>query len=111
MAIRLEQLFGAVFRGQPTIPKSQAGITNPWAGIATINSNAASVTITTAAVQSDSLIFVTPYLGTAVASGSGVDVIVTTIAPGSSFIVGTADNQPIISSSVTKVMWAVYRSN
>lgn len=107
---RLEQLFGAVFRGVPTIPKSQAGITSAFAGIASINSNAASVTVNCTVVQSDSVIFALPRLTTAVASGSGVDVICTTIAPGSSFVLGTADGQPIISSSVTPVMWAMFRT-
>ncbi len=108
---RLEQLWGAMFRGQPTYPTSAKGSPGPWAGIATINSNAASVTITSALVTSDSLIFAFPRNCPAVASGSGLDLVCTTIAPGSAFIIGTADGQPIIASSVVDVAWVMYRNN
>jgi hypothetical protein len=107
---KLEQLYGAMLRGVPTVQTSAKGVGTQWAGIATINSNAASVTVACTHVQSDSLIFTNFRTDSAVTSGQARGLKISSISPGSMFIIGSADNQAIISSTVTEVMWMLWRS-
>jgi hypothetical protein len=107
---KLEQLWGPMIRGVPTVQTSAKGVATQWAGIATITSGAASVTVNCTHVQSDSLIFVTPRTDTAVTSGQARGLKVSSISPGSMFIIGSVDNQAIVTSDVTPVMWMLWRS-
>jgi hypothetical protein len=107
---KLEQLYGPMIRGVPTVQISAKAVGTQWAGIATITSGAASVIVACTHVQSDSLIFALPRTDTAVVSGQARGLKVSSIAPGSSFIIGSVDNQAIVTSDVTPVMWMLWRS-
>lgn len=100
-----EQLWRAFLRGAPTTRASSA--VNQWAGVNTIATGAATVTISTTVVDSDSLIFTTVFAH-APAGSVGLVVHVGTISPGNFFTLVTADAQN--APRPLRVMWLVFKT-
>ena len=98
----LEQLFGPLFRGMPrTIATSAA---NQFAGRTTIDSGSATVTVSTNAVEADSIISLALQIGVA-SLGIAVPCVVKSINPGNHMILGWADNTAV-TRDVT-IMWRI----
>lgn len=81
-----------------------------WAGRTTLNSGSATVTVSTDAVNSDSLILLGPEApGTNVASGFAKPIEVKSKNPGAAFVLGTTDG--VAMARDTTVAWLVYRTS
>ena len=101
----IEQLFSPTFRGPGMIDTPS---TNPFAGRTTLNSGSTSVTISTAVVNSDSLIFLTSQIGSMSAVTSYVSMLgVNSIVSGVSFAVARANNQAMAWDDT--VMWMIWK--
>lgn len=103
----LEQLYGTHLKGPPTTQTTTPG---NWAGKTTLNSGSTSVTVSTAVVNSDSLIFLgtnPASIGAVVASYGGV--VVNSIVSGVSFALAAA---PAIARPFDdKVSWMIWRTS
>ena len=80
-----------------------------FAGSTQLASNAATVTISTTAVRSDSLIFVQNQALTNQSSGVAAPLEVKTIVDGSYFIVGNADGIAI-ANRATNIFWMIVQT-
>lgn len=76
-----------------------------WAGRTTLGSGSATVTVSTAVVNSDSLILMGSQAATNQASGVSTPIEVKSIDPGNHFIIGTADGDALARD--TDIMWMV----
>lgn len=111
MAPRIyERLRGPQLLGPLTVPKSLANTSNPWAGLTTIASGAASVVVSTTLINSDSFVLTAFGATTDQSSGKNRAICVRTIVSGVSFILGSPDNQAFAADSVTTVGWILVRT-
>jgi hypothetical protein len=81
-----------------------------FAGITAVASNATTVTISTTAVKSDSLIFLTAQALTNQASGSSTPLEVRSIVHGSYFIVGNAGGEAI-AARTSNIFWMIVQKS
>jgi hypothetical protein len=80
-----------------------------FSGNTAVASNATTVTISTTAVRSDSLIFLTAQALTNQASGSSTTLEVRTIVDGSYFIVGNAGGEAI-AARTSNIFWMIVQT-
>lgn len=76
-----------------------------WAGRTTLGSGSSTVTVSTAVVNSDSIVLLGSQAATNQASGVSTPIEVKSINPGNHFILGTSDGDSL--SRDTTVMWMV----
>jgi hypothetical protein len=79
-----------------------------WAGRAVIANGQETVTVSTAIVNSDSLVIAFPQ-GTDTVGSLGNAFCVRTISPGNFFTLGTADSQPVARDMT--LAWLVYQTS
>lgn len=79
-----------------------------FAGRTTLNSGSATVTVSTAAVEADSIIVATVEAATSVSSGGAKPIEVKSISAGNFFTLGTADGVAL--ARQTTIMWTLLRS-
>jgi hypothetical protein len=103
----LEELFGPHFRGPPLTQLTTLGA---WAGRTSLGSAQASVTVSTAVVNSDSVFMIASNPGSVgVGANSGGAVVVNSIVSGVSFALAraTAVGAPWDST----VSWMIWRTS
>lgn len=103
----LELMFGPLFKGQTGVKANSAS--NQFAGQTTLGSGQATVTMSTTAVNSDSLVFLQQMHVTAQASGVARTMAVRSINPGNAFVVGWSDGAA--QAFDTTVMWEIKRTS
>lgn len=103
----IEQLFGPQFRAAPFI--NVASDANQFAGITTLASGSATVVISTAMVNSDSLILQSQLGNANVSSGQTGVTEVKTISSGGYFTIGQQDGQALARD--TLIHWMVLRTS
>lgn len=99
-----EQLYRGLLRGPL---RTQAGSkSNQWAGRTTLNSGSATVTVSTTAVDSNSIVLGFTEGAANLASGTAIRGIeVKSLSPGNFVTFGTADGQAI--ARATAIMWLI----
>lgn len=107
MAFPLETLFGGWFKN-PGITATASSNTQ-FAGLTTLVSGSATVTVSTTNCRSDDIIFITPQHMTAQNSGFGVGVSVRSINPGNAIVMGWSDG--LGRGFTTTLMWWTIRGN
>jgi len=90
MGTPVEQLFNPLLHGPLTTESNSATV--QWAGVTTITTAAATITVSNTLVNSNSLILYGVYRDGHQSSGVSRCIEVKTIASGAYFIFGTADN-------------------
>lgn len=106
MPFPLEVLWRPLFKGPATVDARSTA--DRYAGRTVLSSGSATVTVSTTAVTSDSLIMAFMEGNANVASGTNRVTEVKTIADGAYFVLGTQDGQPIPRD--TTIMWAIWRT-
>lgn len=103
----LEQLF----RGQQRAPLTTLAnsAVNQFAGLTTLASGSATVTVSTTAVTSDAIIQFSSKAPTAQASGTYRPIEVRSINPGVAFSFGVADGVAIPRD--TTIMWQIVKTS
>lgn len=104
----LQRLPGAHLTGVPTAAMSMSGIVDPFVGRTNLASGSATVTVSTALVQSDSLILMGAQATTNQASGFGQPIEVKSINPGVAIVFGTAEGVALARD--TTIMWLLWRT-
>ena len=99
----IEYFYGPFFKGPMTFDVTSKN--NRFGGIESVGSGAATVTISTFSVRSDSMIFT--QVVTAVASNDGQVIQVASISPDNFFTLGL---KPAPVGTDFKVMWAIIRT-
>ena len=102
-----EQLYKAILRAALTTEARSAN--NQWAGRTSITTAAATATVSTTAVASDSLIIYTLQLATAQASGTRIGLRTKTIADGSYFTIATDDDVALVTNGT--IHWFIMPTN
>lgn len=103
----LETLKRPVIDGAPI---TRSGNTNAWAGRTTLSSGSSSVTVSTAVVNSDSIILVTPQVGSVSAVISYTSqIVVNSIVSGTSFMLAAGNGQTVPWDRT--LMWMVWRTS
>lgn len=108
----IEAVFRAVFRGPMWFSglAANSGSGKQWAGYTALNSGTASVTISTAVVNSDSMININfKAAGTLAASGFPTALVANSIVSGVSFAIAQADGAGRAPSGT--VMWDIRRTS
>ncbi len=104
----LSQLFRPLLRG-PMLSRT-SGETNPWAGRTNVPSGSATVTVSTALVNSDSIIrFGTEVTSVGVGANSGGAVVVNSIVSGVSFAFARAT--AVAAPWDETVMWELVKTS
>ena len=104
-----ELLFKPLLRG-PISTRTAPTESNPWAGLTTLNSGDATVTVSTSAVQSDDIIKIAENPGSlGVAANSGGHIVVTSIVQNTSFIFGRSTGVAVPWD--TTIMWELMRTS
>lgn len=107
MTTPLELLFRPFFRG-PAMTKASSDATQ-FAGRTTLNSGDVTVTVSTTAVGSDTLVLFSCLSPTAAASGFGHAIDVRSISPGNWFTLGHRDG--IGRGPTTTVLWELRKTS
>lgn len=105
----LEQLFRGFLRGPLVTPISSGAA--QFSGLTAINSGTATVTISTAMINSGMIVSATMMLNSAAAVGSGTpfpQLVVNSIVDATSFCLGFADQQGRAPGGV--IMWELRRT-
>lgn len=102
-----ETLFKPTLRG-PMRTRTAPTEANPWAGRTVLASGSATVTVSTATVQSDSIITFSTEVGT-LGVNSGAGIVVTSIADAVSFMFGRASGQAVAWDET--IMWSLMRTS
>lgn len=79
---------------------------NQFVGATVLGSGIATVVVSTTAVKSNSIIFLTTQALTNPASGAGRPIEIKTIVDGSYFVIGNADGYGILSRAST-IFWMI----
>ena len=104
-----ETLYKPTLRG-PLRTRTAPTETNPWAGRTTLASGSATVTVSTAIVQSDSIIQFATEVGTVgVGANSGANVVVNSIVDAISFAFARATGIAVDWDET--VMWQLLRTS
>lgn len=99
----MEQIWRGFFRGPTTMVANSKS--NQFAGLTTLNSGSATVTVSTTAVKSDAAIFLTMKATTRQNSGFAKPLEVSSLVHNSYFVIATADGVAIPRS--TTIMWEI----
>ena len=104
-----ELLFKPLLRG-PMSTRTAPTESNPWAGLTTLNSGSATITVSTSAVQSDSIFRMATSPGSlGVAANSGGAIVVSSIVDQVSFALATMTGVALPWD--TTVMWELMRTS
>lgn len=103
----LETLFGPLFRGPARLRSNSDA--SQFAGLTTLGSGQATVTVSTRAVGSDSIVGLALRTATALNSGFGADLCVRTINPGNCMILGWSDG--VARALDVVAMWEIKRGS
>ncbi len=102
-----EQLYRAILRGPLS---TEAGSKNDqWAGRTSITTAAATATVSTTAVSSDSLIFYNIQLATAQASGTRIGLRTKAVVDGAYFTIATDDDVKLVTNGT--IHWFIMPIN
>jgi hypothetical protein len=103
--------FQKIFNGLLTSPLFTKANSAPdqWAGLTTINSGSATQVVSTALVNSDSIIMLGCKAETNVSSGIGKVIEVKSLSSGGYFVLGTSDGQAMARNTV--VMWQLVKTS
>lgn len=93
MTTPIERLARAFFAGAGMVSTATSGLATQFAGYTALASGTATVTVSTAQVNSDSLIQVTFSVATTCGSGIGYLIGVSSVVAGVSFAMGYIDGQ------------------
>ena len=102
-----EQIFAGMLRG-PLVTKAVSA-TNQWAGLTTLSSGSATVTVSTTSVASDSIIQFSARAAANQSSGTYRPIEVKSINPGVAFSFGVSDGVAIPRD--TTLMWQIIKTN
>lgn len=110
MTATLEQQFKPHLRGIP-VTRTDSHEINAWAGRGTVNSGSTTATVSTSLVHSDSLIFISPMVGSmdpvTTNSGGFLSTNVNSVIDGVSFGVGWASGTAV--SQDVEFSWMIWR--
>jgi len=111
MTTQGEQLFNPHLRGPLTVAQSGAwpGGVDPFVGYTTLQSGSATVTVSTALVQSDCMLFTTEKPGSvSVAAASGGAVVANSLVDGVSFAL--ARQYGVAAPWDSTIYWTLFRA-